>query len=74
MALAVSEGLLKAGKAYVGTDAEWNGSNVIHLLQQSFPGEPVGAINLSAMGILQAEDFPGQLKMLLQLDRIIACG
>ena len=62
----------------VGIDCEWNyqegTDEITRLLQLSFPGEKVVVINLSKIGIFDAESFPVILKNLLEIELFLFCG
>jgi len=62
----------------LGLDCEWNfhdgTQSFTRLLQLAFPDAPVAVINLSIMKVEQHEDFPNELKQLLELPCIVACG
>jgi len=64
-------------KVITGIDAEWTvgEQGIIRLLIISLPGDdPVACFDFTAMDVHSEQDFPAELRTLLEQPKLIACG
>lgn len=63
---------------YYGLDTEWNSydgtATITRVMQLSFPRVNVVVMNLHLMGVRQKEDFPSDLKSLLENKHLVPTG